>query len=131
MEQLANYRIHIVFILMILSLKAFPASHNPQQLLESIRGTPDEGEQIVQSFCVTCHGVKPLINLGAPKIGVENDWKDRVKQGLDRLFEHTDQGYGAMPARGGCFECSDQQLRLAILAMLPKTLTKAIKKAES
>ena len=31
-----------------------------------------------------------------------------------------------MPARGGCFECSDKQLYLAILAMLPETLKKSL-----
>jgi len=36
------------------------------------------------------------------------------------LLEHTSEGFGAMPARGGCFECTDEQLELAILAMLPK-----------
>jgi len=31
-----------------------------------------------------------------------------------------------MPARGGCFECSDEQLVLAILAMLPESAKKSI-----
>jgi cytochrome c5 len=115
----------------LVSFVATAASHNPQQILDSIRGKADEGQQIVRLFCSNCHAEKPLIELGAPKTGQLSDWKPRMKQGLDTLFQHTADGFGAMPARGGCFECSDEQLRLAIIAMLPEQLTKPIKKTES
>ena len=42
------------------------------------------------------------------------------QKSIDGLFKHTDEGFNAMPARGGCFECSDRQLKLAIAAMLPQ-----------
>lgn len=98
------------------------SGHNPQQILENIRGSKNEGEQIVANFCASCHAAKPLIALGAPVIHKVSDWQFRVKYGLDTLFKHTEEGYGAMPARGGCFECSDLQLKLAIAAMLPESL---------
>ena len=103
------------------------ASHNPQQILKNIRGSKQEGAQIVQQFCATCHASKPLVELGAPKIRVESDWKPRLRAGFDSLLKHTEDGYGAMPPRGGCFECSDAQLRLAIEAMLPKTTHRVYK----
>ena len=102
------------------------ATHQPEVFLNKIRGQKNEGEQIVQHFCANCHAVKPLIELGAPKIANLVDWKMRIKQGFTPLFEHTAEGYGAMPARGGCFECSDRQLQLAILAMLPLSLQKEL-----
>jgi len=37
---------------------------------------------------------------------------------MDTLLKMTIQGVGAMPARGGCFECSDGQLKEAIIYML-------------
>ncbi len=98
---------------------AWTASHHPQALLEAIAGSNDEGEQIVQHYCANCHALKPIIQLGAPRIGQTTDWEPRIKQGIDSLFKHSDEGINAMPARGGCFECSDPQLLLAILAMLP------------
>ena len=107
------------------------ASHNPQQILNSIRGKSDEGMQIVQLFCANCHASNPKIELGAPKIGQLSDWEPRMKQGLDTLLQHSQEGIGAMPAMGGCFECSDEQLRLAVLAMLPELIIKRIKKTES
>ena len=97
-------------------------SHHPQEFLQSIKGAKDEGEQIVKHFCISCHAIKPMIQLGAPKIDDEHDWMPRVKQGIALLLQHTEEGYNAMPARGGCFECTDEQLNLAVLAMLPKSL---------
>ncbi len=102
------------------SCALFSATHNPEQFLTSIKGSKNEGQQIVQQFCATCHAAKPLIELGAPKCGVRQDWQSRLQQGLALLFKHTEEGLGAMPPRGGCFECTDEQLRLAIAVLLPK-----------
>ncbi len=106
---------------------SYAASHHPQDFLRSIKGTKDEGEQIVQHFCANCHAVKPLIQIGAPRIGQREDWELRVKAGAMQLLRHTAEGINAMPPRGGCFECSDEQLILAIMAMLPDELGKSFK----
>jgi len=102
------------------------ASHHPQDFLKQIAGSSDEGEQIVQHYCANCHAVKPLIPLGAPRIAYASDWDIRIKPGLNALFVHTDEGLNAMPARGGCFECTDKQLLLAIFAMLPAKAKKSM-----
>lgn len=115
----------LVFVLSfcLVALTASHAnSHHPQEFLQSIEGTKDEGRQVVSHFCASCHAVKPMIELGAPKINIKAEWDPRIKQGLSILLTHTEQGFNAMPARGGCFECSDKQLYLAILAMLPESL---------
>ena len=119
------YRIMYVFILCggcFYPLCLSAASHHPQEFLTQIQGKPDEGKEIVNHFCANCHAVKPLINLGAPRIGQKTDWQIRLKQGLEQLFTHTAEGYHAMPPRGGCFECSDEQLKKAIRAMLSNML---------
>ena len=69
---------------------------------------------------MNCHAQKPIIPLGAPRIGEEDDWRLRLKQGIDVLFKHTNEGLNAMPPRGGCFECTDEQLFLAIVTIVPK-----------
>lgn len=112
----------------VIQAQSAAQTHHPETFLESIRGKPDEGEQIVNHICVTCHATKPLVNLGAPRIGVRNDWLPRLNQGLELLFQHTAEGYRAMPARGGCFECDDTQLHKAIMAMLPRE--KSLKKTK-
>ncbi len=114
------FRLSMLFICCIQF--GFAATHHPQAFLKTISGSNDEGEQIVQHFCIQCHADKPLISLGAPRIGVVSDWQQRLKQNMALFFQHTDEGFNAMPARGGCFECSDEQLILAILAMLPESL---------
>ena len=102
----------------ILAQNIWSSTHHPQEFLASIKGTKEEAQQIVQHFCATCHANHPLIPLGAPKIGSSADWQPRLKQGMNILFKHTNEGFGLMPARGGCFECSDQQLLMAIQYML-------------
>ena len=98
------------------------ASHHPQDFLKEIAGSKTEGTQLVQHYCAMCHAEKPMIQLGAPTIGQHAAWDPRFKQGIDSLLKHSEEGFNAMPARGGCFECSDKQLMLAILAMLPEDL---------
>jgi cytochrome c5 len=104
----------------------YAETHKPQQFLDSTRGKADEGSQIVQHYCVICHGKEPLVLLGAPTIDEDEAWQPRLKQGIDVIFEHTDNGLNAMPARGGCFECTDQQLMLAIFSLIPKKDQKAL-----
>lgn len=105
---------------LLINSSSYSASHHPQDFLVSIQGKSDEGEQIVNHFCINCHAVKPMIQLGAPKIKQCSDWGLRIKNGLAVLFQHTNEGINNMPPRGGCFECSDEQLNLAIKALLPE-----------
>lgn len=109
-----------LILVVFLPTMAWTASHHPQIFLKSIAGLKDEGTQIVRHYCAICHAPQPRILLGAPRMGCEQDWKPRLKQGLDTMFKHTNEGLNAMPARGGCFECTDKQLWLAIKALLPK-----------
>ena len=108
------------------SATGWSSSHRPDVFLKKIAGSKDEGAQIVSHYCANCHAVKPLIPLGAPRIGQLADWEVRAKPGLTALFLHADEGIGAMPSRGGCFECTDQQLMLAIVELLPDTLRNSL-----
>ena len=102
----------------LLALSSQAGIHHPQSFLDNVAGARDEGAQIVQHYCASCHAPKPLIPVGAPRMQDRTDWAPRLKQGLDSLFKRADEGFNAMPPRGGCFECSDDQLYLAIKAML-------------
>lgn len=117
-------RVFLFLILMILNHMVMTASHHPQEFLQKIHNTENEGEQIYQHFCSNCHAPSPVIPLGAPRLNTPEDWKRRLKQGMDKLILHTNEGINAMPPRGGCFECTDEQLKAAILYMLPKLKAK-------
>ncbi|CAM3040120.1 c-type cytochrome [Legionella worsleiensis] len=120
-----HFTVYVLILFMYFGT-VYSESHHPQDFLKSIAGSKDEGEQIYSHYCVNCHAQKPLIPLGAPRIGQEEDWKSRLKQGFDILFLHTDEGFNAMPSRGGCFECTDRQLALAIISMVPKRAQKGL-----
>lgn len=108
--------------ILLCTTTSLAANHHPQEFLKKITGSKTEGKQIVQHYCAMCHAENPMIQLGAPVSGQKNAWESRIKQGIDMLFKHTDEGFNAMPARGGCFECTDKQLMLAIMALLPQEI---------
>ena len=70
------------------------------------------GKQIYDDYCFSCH--TPGLS-GAPKIGDREAWKFMLAQGKQVLLDSTINGIQpAMPPRGVCFDCSDQELELAI-----------------
>jgi cytochrome c5 len=95
--------------------------HYPSLFVNQLRGDPRAGEKIFKEFCGACHRQKPMIDVRAPRIGDSAAWKIRRQLGLEVLLKITVNGVGAMPARGGCFECSDEQLRATIRYILKNT----------
>ena len=69
------------------------------------------GEEVYNQFCFACHasGVG-----GAPMLGDADGWAPRISNGMDTLWEHTLNGINAMPAKGTCMSCSDDELRAAL-----------------
>lgn len=117
----ASLQSFIVFVLgQLWILAAVANTHHPQDFLNEIKGSKDEGRAIYQHFCALCHDIKPQIPVGAPRAQISEDWGIRVTKGLDSLIKNTHNGLGVMPPRGGCFECTDDQLLAAIRYMLPK-----------
>lgn len=95
-----------------------PQYHHPQQFIASLKGDKNAGQKIYQHYCALCHAKNPRIPLGAPRKGIKADWQQRSKKGIDGLLKSIDGGLGAMPARGGCFECSDELLKKSIVYLL-------------
>jgi len=73
------------------------------------------GEEVYNKFCFACHAVGVG---GAPKLGDAEGWGPRLAQGMDTLWEHTLNGINAMPAKGTCMSCSDDELRGALEFMV-------------
>lgn len=72
---------------------------------------PREGSAIYDRFCSACHTSGAL---GAPKINVAADWEDRLAQGMETVLKHAIEGYNAMPPKGTCGDCSDDEIQAAI-----------------
>lgn len=75
--------------------------------------SPDE---VIAAHCGACH--TPGV-LGAPKIGDTAEWKKRASEqgGLDGLLKFAISGINAMPPKGTCATCSDDELKGAIKKM--------------
>ena len=72
---------------------------------------PRSGADVYQTSCFGCHGTGAA---GAPKMGDAAAWEPRKAQGIDVLFEHALNGFNAMPPKGTCMSCSDDELKAAI-----------------
>ncbi len=72
---------------------------------------PRSGDQVYLSSCAACHGSGIM---GAPKVGDAGAWSPRVAQGMDVLVAHAIDGFNAMPAKGGCVACSDEEIKSAV-----------------
>ncbi|MFY8351516.1 c-type cytochrome [Pseudoalteromonas sp. SSM20] len=70
---------------------------------------PRTGQQVYQASCFGCHGTGAL---GAPK--TKADWDARLAKGMDVLMQHAINGFNAMPPRGTCMNCSDDEIKGAI-----------------
>lgn len=76
---------------------------------------PRDGATVYGTFCIACHasGVN-----GAPKTGNADDWEPRIAQGKETLVKHALEGFNAMPAKGTCMDCSDDEIIAAIDHMI-------------
>ncbi|MEE1888968.1 c-type cytochrome [Pseudomonas carassii] len=64
--------------------------------------------------CQTCHA-NPAS--GAPLAGDAAAWAPRLAQGVDRLLDHSINGYQGMPPMGLCMQCSEAQF-LALIGYM-------------
>lgn len=73
-----------------------------------------DGNLIYDNACATCHanGVA-----GAPEM-VVSAWTGRLDKGTEMLISNAINGIGAMPARGGRRDLSDEQVAASVSYML-------------
>ena len=69
------------------------------------------GSDVYEASCKMCHanGVA-----GAPVFGDAGAWSARIAKGNDVLYGHVINGFNAMPAKGGCATCSDDEIKSAV-----------------
>jgi c(7)-type cytochrome triheme protein len=75
------------------------------------------GEQVYANNCIACHASGVL---GAPKLGVEVDWRDRRANGVDKLVSNALNGINAMPPKGGNPTLTEADMRQAVEFMLSR-----------
>ena len=76
------------------------------------------GRETYQDNCAYCHdeGIE-----GAPAIGDQASWSNRSPLWSAILIVHAQNGYLGMPAKGGCAELTDHEVKAAGEYMLSET----------
>jgi len=77
-----------------------------------------DGQQIYQASCQACHATGAA---GAPKLGDKEAWAPRIATGMDAMLSSAINGKNAMPPKGACMSCSDEDLKAAIEYMVSQS----------
>ena len=64
--------------------------------------------------CAVCHAQGVA---GAPKTGDAAAWAPRMEKGMEALVASVNKGLNAMPPKGMCFDCSDEEYAALITYM--------------
>jgi len=76
----------------------------------------DKGQEVYDTHCKNCH-LEGLIN--APKFGDKVAWAPRLAANTVETFLATVKtGKAAMPPKGTCAECTDEDLKAGIEYMM-------------
>ena len=74
-----------------------------------------DGQNIYQKSCQACHAAGIA---GAPKLGDKAAWAPRIAKGNDALLSSVTNGLKAMPPKGTCMSCSEDELRATVEYMV-------------
>lgn len=69
------------------------------------------GKEVYNTVCMSCHTSGAA---GAPVIGNNSQWSDRLAKGKDALYASAINGIGIMPAKGGVSSLSDNEIKSAV-----------------
>ena len=61
--------------------------------------------------CAVCHASGAA---NAPKTGDAAAWEPRLAKGMDVLLQSVQNGLNAMPPKGMCFDCTDEDYKALI-----------------
>lgn len=76
---------------------------------------PMTGDQVYNQYCFACHATGVS---GAPTFGNAEQWGPRAAKGIDALLKSSINGLNAMPAKGTCVSCSDDDIKAAVQYMV-------------
>jgi len=96
--------------------QASSASSAPQPAASAMPETASaasdfDAEAAYNRSCMACHMTGAA---GAPKLDDDEAWETRLAKGMDAVMQNVMNGIGAMPARGLCIDCTDDQLRAVV-----------------
>lgn len=84
---------------------------------DSRRTTMPENSALKSRYLQSCYSCHHRGANSAPRTGSASDWAPRLAKGMDILLRNTTTGLNAMPPRGMCMDCSDDDYRALIKFM--------------
>ncbi|WP_408097804.1 c-type cytochrome [Peredibacter sp. HCB2-198] len=115
-----------LFDVFIMFLTLAPAGANDiNQLIES---QPVDafikGQKVYKQYCMACHAASNIM-VSSPKFGDRIDWGERLQnnKNLETLVKSAVKGKNAMPKKGRCINCSESDLKSAVLFMMRGEVT--------
>ena len=48
-------------------------------------------------------------------------WEPRIAQGIDTVYDHAINGFNAMPPKGTCADCSDDEIKAVVDYMIEQS----------
>ena len=83
----------------------------------AVSSGPRSGEEVYNGACMACHSTGAG---GAPKLGDTVAWASRIAKGNEALHNSGINGVPGtgMIARGGCMNCSDDEIIAAVDYMI-------------
>ena len=79
---------------------------------------PREPADIYNTYCTACHASGVA---GAPVMGDVAVWDERMSKGIETVYENAINGITAMPAKGTCSDCSDDEIKAVVDYMLEES----------
>ena len=99
-----------------LSRTAAPSVAVTEEFVEEIEAVPAfDVETTYQMSCFACHGTGAA---GAPLLGDADAWTERMAKGMEAVMVNVVNGVNAMPPKGLCMTCSDDDLRTLVSYMI-------------
>ena len=72
-------------------------------------------KEVYNDACMSCHASGAA---GAPLLGDLEAWNSRMEKGMDVVMTNVINGVNAMPAKGLCMACTDNELRAIVDYMI-------------
>lgn len=77
----------------------------------SISAQARDAAEIYNKTCTVCHATGAA---NAPKMGDAAAWKPRLEKGTDALMASINNGLNAMPPKGMCMDCTEEEFKALI-----------------
>jgi len=103
---------------LVLSGTLFADDDQAQPLLLAQLTDGFDAQQAYMATCFACHNSGAG---GAPNPNNPDDWTARLERGMDSIMTNVVNGINAMPAKGLCFNCTNEDLRAVVDYMISMT----------